>query len=175
VQWQKSATLHQGQSPFYDYINSKNFLRKRFDKCCKIPETREKHRLVPINENTVRCYRTSKSSEFDDISIAGIPKIPISELKLKDLIVVVYDEEWYAAEIEAINNEHNDVLVVFFTPPGPRTSFRKSSEKCWVPIGNVLLKLTPLQLSRSSGRNTYQISDKLCNEVSAVFNKFRRA
>lgn len=150
-------------------------LRKRFDNCCKIPKTREIHKLVPLNECTVRCYRTSKTNEFEDTSIALVPKIAISDLQQKDLVVVVYDEEWYPAEIEAVNNEHNDVFVVFFTPPGPRTSFKKSSEKCWVPIGNVLMKLTPLQLSISSGRNTYQISEKLCNEVSAVFNKYRKA
>ena len=144
-------------------------LRKRFDNCCAICDTRERHHLVPIDENTVRCYLTSKSSEYEDISITAAPHIDISELKQKDLVVCVYDHEWYAAEIEAVNTEHNDVFVIFFMPPGPRTSFRKSSEKCWVPIGNVLLKFTPLQLSRSSGRNTYQITDKLCNEVSALF------
>ena len=149
-------------------------LRKRFDECCAIPDTRERHRLVPINNNTVRCYRTSTSKTYEDIVITNTPMYTISEVKKNDLIICIYDNEWYPAEVQNINTEHNDVYVTFFSPPGPRTSFKKSSEQCWVPIANVLQKITPLQLSRSSARNTYQISSELCDEISKLYNRHKQ-
>lgn len=149
-------------------------LKKRFDECCAIPHARERHRFVPINKNIMRCYRTSASKTYEDIVITNTPLCTISELKKNDFIVCVYDNEWYPAEIQDINAEHNDVFVTFFSPPGPRTSFKKSSEQCWVPIANVLQKITPLQLSKSSARNTYQISSKLCDNISKLFNRYKQ-
>lgn len=67
-----------------------------------------------------------------------------------------------------ISNDNDDVLVHFYHPSGPRTSFKKSQDDTvWVPISNVLRKLTPLELTTVTGRS-HIISKELSEEISML-------
>lgn len=76
----------------------------------------------------------------------------------------------WIGEVMEISLEHNDINVLFYHPAGPRTSFKKSSsDKIWVPLQNVLRKLSVLELTTSTGRS-HNISRKLCEEISELLN-----
>lgn len=80
----------------------------------------------------------------------------------------VYDGQWWLADVERISLENNDVFVHFYHPAGPRTSFKKStSDKVWIPMKNVLRKLSVLELTTATGRS-YSISQKLSEEISVL-------
>lgn len=77
--------------------------------------------------------------------------------------------QWWLAEVDKISFKNEDLYVKFFKPPGPRTSFQKSTDVSWVPLQKIIRKLTPLELTTPTGR-TYQITDILCNEISQFYN-----
>ena len=45
-------------------------LKKRFDCCLWIQVTRSYHRFLPVNENEIRCFKTSKCEEYGDHKIS---------------------------------------------------------------------------------------------------------
>lgn len=140
-------------------------LKKRFDCSATVVGTRSYHKYVPVSESIVRCYFTSDSKEYEDHPVSS--SIPLS-LKRKDSIACVYDNQWWIGEVIDVSNENDDVMVHFYHPPGPRTSFKLSQEdKVWVPINNVLRKLTPLELTTVTGRS-HIISKELSEEISML-------
>lgn len=144
-------------------------LKQRFDCCQPIPGTRGYHRFLPISENEIRCFKTSKSTEYDDYKISTTITRTFSFHK-NDNLACIYDNMWWIGRVAGISEESNDLLVHFFHPSGPRTAFQLSkNDTVWVPISRVLRKLTPIELSTATGR-TYNITEKLCNEISELFN-----
>lgn len=82
----------------------------------------------------------------------------------------IYEGQWWIGEVIDISVEHNDVNVHFYHPPGPRTSFKKSSsDKVWVPLKNVLRKISAMELTTVTGRS-HTISPELCEEISQLLN-----
>lgn len=140
-------------------------LKNGFDCCKRVVGTRSYHKYVPVSEGIVRCYFTSDSKDYEDHSVSSI--IPLS-LKEKDYVACVYDDQWWIGEVVDISLENDDVLVHFYHPAGPRTSFQKSQQdKVWVPICKVLRKLTPLELTTVTGRS-HAISRELSEEISQL-------
>ena len=137
----------------------------------------ERYKKLPsvcsFNDNKIRCYPTSKSDKFDDHQ-TSIQFTNTNSLGIQDNIACIYGDEWWIGTVKDKNEENNDVLVHFFHPSGPQSSFKLSkSDIVWVPIRNVLRKIIPLELTTMSGR-TYNISEKLCNEISSIFNILRK-
>lgn len=140
-------------------------LKRHFDCSATVVGTRSYHKYVPVSESIVRCYFTSDSKEHADHPVSS--SIPLS-LKRKDSIACVYDNQWWIGEVVDVSNENDDVMVHFYHPPGPHTSFKLSQvDNVWVPINNVLRKLTPLELTTVTGRPLI-ISKELSEEISML-------
>lgn len=156
--------------PSQEVQDNELVLKKRFENCKTLPHTREKHRLVPVDVNMIRCYRTSKSTEYEDLMVTCRKSYECLTFQSDDYIACIYDEKWWLAVIQQVSLENSDVLVKFFHPAGPRTSFKIStSDIVWVPVSKILRKLTPLELTTATGRS-YCISESLCNEISQLLN-----
>lgn len=142
-------------------------LQVRFKECLKIPGTRSFHRIVPVADNRVKCYKTSKSSTFTEMVTTKKVSLSLDE---DDIIACTYDKQWWLGKIKSVNLEHNDCFVHFYEPAGPRTSFKISKQdEAWVPLSNVLRKITPNELTTATGRN-YNITQHLCDEISQLLN-----
>jgi hypothetical protein len=64
-----------------------------------------------------------------------------------------------------LSAEQIDFFIHFYGPSSPRTSFKMSAhDEAWVPLHNMLRKLTPLELTTATGRS-YNISQRLCDEM----------
>lgn len=157
----------------YFYVDSEEItkneteLQVRFKECLKIPGTRSFHRFVPVADNKVQCYKTSKCLKFAEMITSKNISFTLEE---EDIIACTYDKQWWIGKIKSVNLEHNDCFVHFFEPSGPRTSFKLSKrDEAWVPLSNVLRKLTPLELTTATGRN-YNITQALCDEISQLLN-----
>lgn len=148
--------------------DSKKKLERRFQLCQRIPGTRGYHRFVPLSETVIRCFVTSTCEEYDDHNISNSWESSLS-FGNNDHIACIYDNQWWIGKVLEVSRESNDLSVHFFYPCGPKTSFKLSkNDTVWVPISRVLRKLTPLELTTITGR-TYNITDKLCNEISELF------
>lgn len=148
-------------------------LQERFQICNRVPSTRQQHRLIPISSNSLRCYKTSTAIDYEEVMVFTRQlKFHASDFKKSDCIVCLHDGLWYPAEVQEINLEDEKISVVFFKPPGPRTSFHKSKHQCWIPVSKVLRGLSPLELTRQTSRNSYQIPEKLCDLISTLFNEY---
>lgn len=144
-------------------------LQDRFNSCEPIVGTRGFHRYIPVSDSVMRCFLTSKSEEFEDFQVSKV--VPLT-LRKNDIVACVYDGQWWLGEVEDICFQNKDMFINFYHPAGPRTSFKKSSgDKVWVKLKNILRKLTPVEFSTATGRS-YNISQKLCEEVSQLLNKW---
>lgn len=145
-------------------------LQTRFDNCLPIKGTRGFHRFHSISENIVRCYVTSETAIYEDHKVCKIASFTVT---INDIVAVVYDEQWWLADVEKVSLENKDVFVKFYEPAGPRTSFKKStSDTVWIPLKNVLRKLSVLELTTPTGRS-YSISQKLSEEISVLLNNYK--
>jgi len=158
----------------YIYVSSAEIermettLTERFEYCLPVKGTRGYHRYVPLSNNQIRCFVTSKGSSFDDHQ-TSILFTNVSAFTNNDFVACVYDEKWWLGKVADKSEDNNDVLVHFFHP-GPKTAFQLSkNDTAWVPAKKIVCKVTPLELTTVSGR-THNITDKLCNEISCLFN-----
>ena len=148
--------------------NSK--LLDRFENCVTITGTRSFHCFVPVSESNLKCFITSQTTEYEIHSTTKAVQIT---LHTRDSIACVYDGQWWLAEVNDISDENKDVHVTFYHPAGPRTAFKKKEEdQTWVPMNNVLRKLSALELTTSTGR-TYNITPKLSKEISILLNEYK--
>jgi len=144
-------------------------LQTRFENCLPIKGTRRFHKFHSISENVIRCYVTSKTAIYEDHCVG---KIASFSLRINDIVACVYDEQWWLADVEKVSLENNDVFVKFYQPAGPRMSFKKSTnDRVWIPMKNVLKKISVLQLTTATGRS-YCISQKLSEEISVLLNDY---
>jgi hypothetical protein len=157
----------------YYYVDSEEILQHesqlevRFKTCLKIPGTRSFHRIVPISENKVKCFKTSQATEHLEFFTTSAISLSLSE---NDVIACVYDGKWWLGVIQTVSIEHNDFYVHFFEPSGPRTSFKLSAhDEVWVPFHKILRKIKPTELKTATGRN-HNISQDLCDEISQLLN-----
>lgn len=142
-------------------------LHGRFKECLQILGTRSFHRIVPVADKRIKCYKTSKSTTFIEMVAK---KNVSSSLEEDGTIACIYDKQWWLGRITNVNLEHNDCFVHFYELSGPRTSFKISkNDQAWVPLGNVLKKISPNQLTTATGRN-YNINQNLCDEISQLLN-----
>lgn len=148
--------------------NHNRKLQDRYDKCQRLCGTRSFHCFIPESESTLKCYLTSSSSEYEKHQV--VKAVPLT-IRIKDTIACIYDGQWWLAEVNDISEENKDVHVMFYHPPGPRTSFQKNKkDQAWVPMKNVLRKLNALELSTVTGRS-YTITPKLSEEISVLLNE----
>jgi hypothetical protein len=151
-----------------DIVIHKEKLKDRFENCQRIPGTRKYHIFVPEPENNVRCYLTSKSKEYEKFCIMKAVQLSV---KHNDIVACVYDKQWWLGIIVDVSVENKDILVKFYHPAGPRTSFKMTQEdKVWLPLINVLRKLSPSELYTVTG-HSYNITQSLCEEISLLLNK----
>ncbi|GBN42609.1 hypothetical protein AVEN_182682-1 [Araneus ventricosus] len=70
-------------------------------------------------------------------------------LHIRDSTACVHDGQWWLAEGNDISDINKDVLVTFYHPARPRTAFKKKQkDQTWVPMNNVLSKLSALELQQ---------------------------
>ena len=149
-----------------EVVNHEGELRARFDSCLPIPKTRSYHKYVPLSDRKVRCFRTSISTDFQEVNVT---KESLLSLQTGGKVACIYEENWYIGIVEEVSIKHDDVKVHFYEPPGPRTSFKISrDDKTWVPCTNILRKLTPIELTTATGR-CRTITPQLCDEISQLF------
>lgn len=155
--------------PSEEIKQSEAKLTKRFELCLPVMGSRRYHRFVPLSDNQIRCYITSRSQEFDDHK-TSIVFTNTSSFKNMDYVACIYEDQWWLGIVKDKSDLSNDLLVHFFHPPGPKTGFQLSkNDMVWVPVSKVLRKITPSELTTVSGR-TYNIIEKLCTEISTLFN-----
>ena len=142
-------------------------LQTRFKNSLPIKGTRQFHRFHGVAENVVRCYVTSESKIYEDHCVN---KISTLTLKVSDIVACVYDRQWWLAQIEEISLKNKDVLVHFYHPAGPRTSFKKSNnDRVWIKMENVLRKVSVLELTKVTGIS-YSMLPKLCDDICVMLN-----
>ena len=130
-------------------------MEERFNNCKKIKGTRSFHCFIPQSDNLLKCKFTSTSPD-SELHTTG-KFVPLT-LQNKDVVVCIYDGQWWIAEVDNINNQNQDVHVTFYHPPGPRTSFKKNEkDQIWMPIKNILKKLTPLEFTTVTGLSLIHI------------------
>lgn len=145
-------------------------LTKRFELCLPVKGTRGYHRFTPVSDNEIRCYTTSTSEEFDEHK-TSIVYTNLTSFTNNDYVACIYEDQWWLGIVKDKSIEENDLLVHFFNPAGPRTAFQLSKKDIvWVPVNKVVRKITPTELTTASGR-THNISEKLCNEISTLYNQ----
>lgn len=148
-------------------------LAKRFQLCLPVLGTRGYHKFVPITDNTMRCYTTSASTEFKDHK-TSIVFTNTSSFMNMDYVACIYEDQWWLGIVKDKSNRSNDILVHFMHPPGPKTAFQISkNDMVWVPVSKVVRKIIPTELTTTS-RRTYNITEKLCTEISTLFNTLRK-
>lgn len=145
-----------------------NVLKERFNTCQKIKGTRSFHCFVPHSHDLLKCKITSTSP---DSELHQCGKRVQLALQNKDIVACVYDEQWWIAEVDNIDCRNQDLHVFFYHPPGPRTSFKKvEKDQVWMPLTNVLRKLSPMEFTTVTGR-TFNLTPKLSEEISQMFNE----
>jgi hypothetical protein len=83
-------------------------------------------------------------------------------------------DQWWLGIVKDKSDQNDNKLVHFFHPPGLKTAFQLSkTDMVWVPVSKVVRKITPIELTTVSGR-THSITEKLCTEISTLFNTFRK-
>ncbi|GBM87843.1 hypothetical protein AVEN_58707-1 [Araneus ventricosus] len=96
-------------------------------------------------------------------------------LHVRDSIACVYDGQCWLAEVNDFSDINKDVLLTFYHPAIPRTAFKKKKkikDQTWVPMNNVLRKLSALELATTTGK-THNISPKLSEEISKLLNEYK--
>ncbi|KAJ6655379.1 hypothetical protein lerEdw1_005437 [Lerista edwardsae] len=155
--------------PAEEIRQTEHKLTKRFELCLPVNGTRGYHRFTPVSDNEIRCYTTSTSKEFDEHKTSIVFTNTTSFTK-NDFVACIYEDQWWLGIVKDKSDQDNDLLVHFFHPAGPKTAFQISKkDMVWVPVSKVVRKITPTELTTMSGR-THNISEKLCNEISTLFN-----
>ena len=99
---------------------SSNTLEERYNTCQKVKGIRAFHCFIPQSESLIKCQYTSSSSHSELHQVAKA--VPLT-LQNKDTIACIYDGQWCIAEVNNIDDRNQDVHVIFYHPPGLRTSF----------------------------------------------------
>jgi hypothetical protein len=85
-----------------------------------------------------------------------------------------YEDQWWLGIVKDKSDQNDNILVHFFHLPGPKTVFQLSkTDMVWVPLSKVVRKITPTELTTVSG-STHSITEKLCTEISTLFNTLRK-
>ena len=156
--------------PLEEVETNKAKLSQRFKTCKKVPETRTYHKFVPQNPSVIQCYVHSKSETYSEHNVSVLPYFETGSFKINDILVCVYDQNWWIGEVTNVSMENGDLMIHFYHPHGPQTSFKISNtDRVWVPVTNVLRKLSPLEFTTMTGRG-YNITEKLCQEISQLLN-----
>lgn len=143
-------------------------LKTRYENCLRIKGTRNFHKFCPLSENIIRCYPTSKTDVYEDHCVSKIASL---SLEINDTVACVYDEQWWIGKVEEISVENDDVYIHFYHPSGPRTSFQMSAcDRVWIPMKNILRKLSGLEMKMSLKGRNYNISTKVSEEISLLLN-----
>lgn len=91
-----------------------------------------------------------------------------------DYVACIYEDQWWLGIVKNKSNQNNDLLVHYFHPSGPKTAFQISNnDMVWVPASKVVRKITPTELTTVLGR-THNITEKLCTEISTLFNTLKK-
>lgn len=62
-----------------------------------------------------------------------VVKNVVLALRSKDTVACVYDAQRWLTGVSDISDQNKDVRVMFYHPPGPRTSFQKiEKDPVWV-------------------------------------------
>ena len=106
-----------------EMIETRDFLKKRFDLGHAIPGTRSFHHFVPESENVIQFKRTSEDEMFS--GNFSFLESPAEECMIRkcDYVACKYDHAWWIAVIMEINEEENDYEVHFLHPKGPSKKF----------------------------------------------------
>lgn len=143
-------------------------LSSRFDNSLAIPNTRVNHSYCPKDQLTMIVRRTSTSIPFLEFPTGKKTQPKLScKIKVNDTIACTYGENWYLGIIREINEEEEDYLINFFSPAGPSTSFKlTTNDVVWVPHCNLLRLLTATELTTATGRYdlSIQISSLMVNK-----------
>ena len=146
---------------------AKHELSERFDACHRIPNTRDYHSFIPLDQYTIRAFRVSGGRQFQDTIVYR----PIKENlqyrpEISDYIGCVYEEKWYIGMVIAINVEQQDCKIKFMIPAGPAKSFHwEPISPSWLPFKNVLKKIEAP--TTETGRQ-YKIPKEISNELDAL-------
>ncbi|GBM88505.1 hypothetical protein AVEN_25091-1 [Araneus ventricosus] len=128
-------------------ITTVNFLTDL--KTLTITGTRSFHYFIPVSQSNLMCFITSQAMEFEIHSTTKAVQIT---LHIRVSIACLYDGKWWLVEVNDIIDINTDVLVTFYHPVGPRTAFKKKEDQTWLPMNNVLRKLSALELTSTTGR-----------------------
>ena len=150
-------------------LKNEEDLSSRYDNSLAIPNTRENHSYCPKDQFTVIVRRTSTSIPFLEFpTVKNIQPNLSCKIKVNDTVACTYGENWYLGIIREINEEKEDYNINFFSPAGPSTSFKlTTNDVAWVPHCNLLRLLTATELTTATGRS-HNISYDLSIQISSL-------
>ncbi|OXA38614.1 hypothetical protein Fcan01_26644 [Folsomia candida] len=128
-------------------------LERRYDAMTTIAGTQQGHHFT-VSEGKIFMYETSMDSIPSAVkNMKGrIDPVQLEDCAVNDWIACVYDSKWYIAVVDGLDSETQELKVAFWkSNSGPKggKSFISENASCFIPIGNVLKKLTS---PKQSGR-----------------------
>ena len=95
--------------------------------------------------------------------------VNVSDPKVSDFVVCLYDEEYWVGLIDEVNEGHDDVKVEFMHPSYPVRSFSwpKRDDTCFVPIVVACVIGAPVTVT---GRQ-YKLDDKDIEAIEQILAK----
>ena len=153
-----------------EIFTDKTMLEQRYRKGSTVIGTRSFHHFSSEITGTVIYRRTSSDSRPTGTHcfFHSAPAFTAADLPISTYIACSYDDRWWIGTVQRI--EDGDIRVNFLHPSGPSKSFYWPARQdiCWVPIVDVLSKLTPPDMSTSTGRR-YKFSESQIASVHDIF------
>ena len=155
-----------------DILSDRNMLEYRYQKGNTVHGTRSFHYFSTDKIGTVSYKRTSSDEKYAGTHcfFLATPTYKMDQLPIQSYVACHYDEHWWVGAIVEKNVSDGDIQVNFLHPYGPAKSFYwpAKQDSCWVPLGNVICKLGPPNLSSSTARR-YRFADDDMKSAETFF------
>ena len=109
-----------------DMVPVRSMLDTRYQNVCTLPGTRSFHEFVPLTESVKAAKHVSENQSYGieyNLVLGKKSTVNVSDPKVSDFVVCLYDEEYWVGLIDEVNEGHDDVKVEFMHPSYPARSF----------------------------------------------------
>ena len=137
-------------------------LEYRYSQISTVPGTCSFHHFLPPTSGVIAAKHVSSDEKFcikyDVIMCRNVDNVDISEIKVAEFSLVIYDEQFWIGMVLLIDNEQQDLEVNFMHPAFPAGAYTwpRRDDTCFVPNVNVAFKISaPIT---SNGRS-YTLSE----------------
>ena len=149
-----------------DMTEIRERLEKRYKLGSTVPGTRNSHYFEPVSTGKIQGKFVCADTPFSICHTFSQPDEHIhtdmiKSLKPMDYVTCIYDNYWWLALVEEVNDAEKDVTCKFLKPHGPSENFYwpVRDDTVYIPYDKILLKVATPNSVSSSGRQ-YCISKK---------------